>query len=253
MSWWTSIRDTVEQAAPAIAGAALTYFSGGTLGAAFLGGLGGGAVGAATGQGFGQGALEGYAGAMGADYLSGTEAAGGTGLLGAGAHLGTVGAAGGGIGTGGATAAGGAAATGGFGSQAASLLLGGAKSLALSQALQQMSQQANTFGPQRQQYANELAQLEANPSSITNLPGYQAGLQAVQRSLAAQGYSGSGNMMAALQGYGANIYNQQVQTLSGLAGAGINPAVPISGMATSGQAALAGLGLLGAGAQQAGF
>jgi hypothetical protein len=50
-----------------------------------------------------------------------------------------------------------------------------------------------------------------DPSEVTKLPGYQAGIEAVQRSLAAQGYQGSGNMMLALQRHGENAYNQAVQ------------------------------------------
>lgn len=88
----------------------------------------------------------------------------------------------------------------------------------------QLQASADPFAGQRAQYAQQLSALQANPSSIANLPGYQAGLDAVQRSMAAQGYQGSGNMMAALQNYGGNIYDQQMQTLAGLAGAGANPA-----------------------------
>ncbi len=44
--------------------------------------------------------------------------------------------------------------------------------------------------------------------NVQNLPGYQAGMDAVQRSMAAQGYQGSGNMMAALQNYGQQAYQQ---------------------------------------------
>lgn len=53
---------------------------------------------------------------------------------------------------------------------------------------------------------------------ITKMPGYQAGEQAIMRSMAAQGYLGSGNMMEALRNYGSDFYNQQLRTLSGLAG-----------------------------------
>jgi hypothetical protein len=49
-----------------------------------------------------------------------------------------------------------------------------------------------------------------DPGDVTKLPGYQAGLEAVQRSMAAQGYQGSGNMMLALQRHGENAYNQAV-------------------------------------------
>lgn len=49
-----------------------------------------------------------------------------------------------------------------------------------------------------------------DPSDVTKLPGYQAGLEAVRRSMASQGYQGSGNMMAALSKYGGDFYNQAV-------------------------------------------
>ena len=42
--------------------------------------------------------------------------------------------------------------------------------------------------------------------------------------MASQGYQNSGNMMAALQDYGGNFYNNAVTQLGGLAGAGYNPA-----------------------------
>jgi hypothetical protein len=56
------------------------------------------------------------------------------------------------------------------------------------------------------------------------MPGYEAGLTAVQRKMASQGYQNSGNMLAALQDYGGNFYNNAVTQLGGLAGANTNPA-----------------------------
>jgi hypothetical protein len=79
------------------------------------------------------------------------------------------------------------------------------------------------FGPQRAQYQTQLSNLMANPSSISNTPGYKAGLDAVERKMASQGYIGSGNMMAALQDYGGNVFNQEANRLAMLAGAGIAP------------------------------
>lgn len=84
----------------------------------------------------------------------------------------------------------------------------------------QLKKAADPFGKYREQYAAELQALEANPSSITTRPGYQAGLQAVQRAGAAQGYTGSGNMAAGLAGYGQNFFEQQRQLLASLGGAG---------------------------------
>lgn len=63
----------------------------------------------------------------------------------------------------------------------------------------------------------QLDTLTADPASVQNLPGYKAGLQAVERRLAAQGFLGSGNAMTALADYGGRFYNDSVQTLSGLA------------------------------------
>jgi len=45
-------------------------------------------------------------------------------------------------------------------------------------------------------------------SDVTQLPGYQAGLQAVERRMNAQGFQGSGNMMTELAKYGGDAYNQ---------------------------------------------
>lgn len=89
---------------------------------------------------------------------------------------------------------------------------------------QLLAGQADPFASQRGQYAAQLSALNANPGAVLpTLPGYQAGLDAVQRSLAAQGYTGSGNMMAALQQYGGNAYQQESARLAGLAGANANP------------------------------
>lgn len=86
------------------------------------------------------------------------------------------------------------------------------------------SERADPFGPYREGYAQQLAALSANPSLITKQPGYAAGLEAVRRSLAAQGYQGSGNMMAALSQYGQKFLGDEQNRLATLAGAGFNPA-----------------------------
>ena len=115
------------------------------------------------------------------------------------------------------------------------------------QQLQQMAQQSNAMGPYRAQYAQQLQQLMANPSSIQNLPGYQAGVEAINRDAAAKGYFGSGNMAASLGMYGNQIYNQQAQMLAGLAGSNISPAVAGNMVNSAGQSQLSGLGMLGSG------
>lgn len=123
--------------------------------------------------------------------------------------------------------------------------------------MQQLAKQAitpNAMAPYQAQYAAQLAQLQANPSSITSMPDYQAGLDAVQRSMAAQGYQGSGNMAQALAQYGSSFYNQQVQQLEGLATAGANnTATGLSGLASGSQLASQSLASLGYGSRLLGW
>lgn len=85
---------------------------------------------------------------------------------------------------------------------------------------------ADPFASQRPQYQAQLSNLMANPSSIYSDPGYMAtlmqGEQGLQRNMAAQGFTGSGNALIALKGYDesfANTYlRQQEQLLTQLAG-----------------------------------
>lgn len=79
------------------------------------------------------------------------------------------------------------------------------------------------FDRYRGQYGADLQALERNPASITSRPGYQAGLQAVQRAGAAQGFTGSGNMAASLANFGQGFYQNEVNRLATLAGAGTAP------------------------------
>jgi hypothetical protein len=79
------------------------------------------------------------------------------------------------------------------------------------------------FDKYRGAYGQQLQALEKNPASITSRPGYQAGLQVVQRGQAAGGYLGSGNEMAALSKYGGDFYAQETARLANLAGAGAAP------------------------------
>src|SRR5882672_7685187 len=77
--------------------------------------------------------------------------------------------------------------------------------------------QSNPFGPYRPEYAKQLQDLMKDPSSITKDPGYQfqfdQGQQAVERSMAAKGFLGSGNEAIALteygQGFAQNYLKQQ--------------------------------------------
>ena len=82
---------------------------------------------------------------------------------------------------------------------------------------------ADPFAPLRAGYGQKLSALEADPSSITKTPGYDAGLQAVERRMLAQGYQGSGNMMTALHKYGGDFYNNERNFLMQASGGNFNP------------------------------
>jgi hypothetical protein len=108
-------------------------------------------------------------------------------------------------------------------------------------------QQSNPFGQYRPGYGAQLQTLMSDPSSVAQLPGYQflmdQGTQALQRSAAGPGGTGlgSGAMGADLVKYGQGLadqfYQQQVSTLSHLAGADISPANPAQALAGKGGAA----------------
>jgi hypothetical protein len=99
---------------------------------------------------------------------------------------------------------------------------------------------ADPFGPYRSGYAQQLNDLMANPTSVTSQPGYKFGLeqgeQGVSRAAAKQGLNLTPAESLALkqydQNYAQSYYQNQVSTLSNLAGAGIPP--------TSGATALGG-------------
>ncbi len=183
------------------------------------------------------------------------------GLIGGGANIGsfngTVGSApGAGIAgalRGNPATAGVAGGASGLGTLSSLLALGsGAYGLSNAAEMRKLAEQASASTQYAPQYAQQLHDLVSNPSSLTSTPGYEAGMQAVQRSLAAQGYQGSGNMAAALSKYGGDFYNQQVAQLNQLA----NPALAgtaLSGNALAMQAANSALQGIGAGVTGLGF
>ena len=75
---------------------------------------------------------------------------------------------------------------------------------------------AGKSGHQANQYGDQIAALEANPSSIQNAPGYKAGLDTIRNTDASTGYGHSGKEQVDLLNYGSTAYNQQIQTLSQL-------------------------------------
>lgn len=66
----------------------------------------------------------------------------------------------------------------------------------------------------------QLQDLMSDPSSVTEMPMYKAGLEAVQRTLGQQGLTGSGNAVLGLAEYGSNFYQQQLSSLAAIAQGG---------------------------------
>ena len=87
------------------------------------------------------------------------------------------------------------------------------------------------YAPYRGAAAQKLNTLMNDPNSIQNLPEYQAQMQAASRTMAAQGYTGSGNALVAAANAGGQAYQQAFNNLAMLSGAGQSPAYG-AGMAT---------------------
>lgn len=83
--------------------------------------------------------------------------------------------------------------------------------------IQELMDRTDPFVHQRETYGKLLDQLWNDPSQLEKSPGYQAGLQAVQRSEAAQGYGSSGHLANSLLQYGGSIFDKQINTLAALA------------------------------------
>lgn len=103
-------------------------------------------------------------------------------------------------------------------------LYGLLQSRRLQQLAKMRAAQADPFGPYRAGYAQQLAQLSADPTAITRTPGWDAGIQAIRRSAAGQGYLDSGNEISMLQNFGGQAFDREAARLANLAGAGFNPA-----------------------------
>lgn len=105
--------------------------------------------------------------------------------------------------------------------------LSGIYGLQQSRELRKLAQMAldrsDPFGSERASYAARLRELYADPSQVERLPGFKAGLTAVERKMASQGYNNSGNMMLALHDYGGRMFDAEAARLAELAGAGMRP------------------------------
>lgn len=84
------------------------------------------------------------------------------------------------------------------------------------------------YAKYRDAAAQKLNTLMNDPTSIQQLPEYKAQMQAASRTIAAQGYTGSGNALVAAAQAGGNAYQQAFNNLAMLSGAGQNPAAAAS-------------------------
>lgn len=75
------------------------------------------------------------------------------------------------------------------------------------------------FAEYRPEYAERLRALTADPSSIKDTATYKARLMAAERTMASQGYTGSGNALVAAADAGASAYQQEFENLGMLSGA----------------------------------
>lgn len=100
------------------------------------------------------------------------------------------------------------------------------------------SQQAyDPYAKYRDSAAQKLNALMSDPSSIAQLPEYKADLQAASRTMAAQGYTGSGNALVAAANAGGQAYQQAFNNLAELSGATQSPAAAESAYSASNLAA----------------
>lgn len=200
------------------------------------GGYGGGydlfGAGASTGAGLGGAGMEGAGAGLTGGFGAGAESGGGSFMDMMRRRMGGYG--GGGFGGGGGMPG---------------IMRQGLGALQLAGGLQQYQAQSQRQA-QQQAYAQQLQQLMANPSQVESLPGYQAGLRAVQRKGRAEGFGGSGSMAAALAGYGGQQYQQQLSNLAALQGGSQPVGSPMMGLVGAGTGAynLFGGGGGGAGA-----
>lgn len=223
----------------AIALGALAYGGAAALAGEGTGGAGAGAAGAGagTGEAAAVGGMEAWTGgtAATAEGASIAElAAGGAGVGGAEAGALAGGTAGGAGATGAAGGLFGTGVTAGQaleGLSAASSIYSGIAGAQQAAAAERAAAADDPMAASRAGYAQQLAGLAADPSSIIGTPGYEEGLeygeQALQRQLAASGRLGSGAEKIASQQlgqtYSANVLGAERTRLSMLAGGGTAP------------------------------
>jgi hypothetical protein len=82
---------------------------------------------------------------------------------------------------------------------------------------------ADPYRAFRGEAAERLNNLMKDPSKITETGAYKARMQAVQRQLAAQGYTGSGNALVEAAEAAGTVYQQEFENQGRLAGAFTTP------------------------------
>lgn len=95
------------------------------------------------------------------------------------------------------------------------------------QQAQQAQKAADPYAQYRPQAAQQLNSFVNNPNSYDAVANSSVGMayqQAAARTMAAQGYTGSGNALVAAANAGGQAYQQQFNNLATLAGANYNPA-----------------------------
>lgn len=92
---------------------------------------------------------------------------------------------------------------------------------------------ADPYREYRDEAAAKLNALIADPSSIKDSASYKARMQAAERTLAAQGYTGSGNAIIESANAGGAAYQQEFDMLARLAGVdtGLGNAASLAGTA----------------------
>lgn len=92
---------------------------------------------------------------------------------------------------------------------------------------------SDPFAKYRGYYGQQLQALEKDPGLLQQRPGYQAGLDAIERTMGSKGFLGSGNLAASMFRFGGQFYNEEANRLASLAGAGQTPGagqVPAAGL-----------------------
>lgn len=196
-----------------------------TLAFAGMGGAAAGAAGAG-GAGAGEATTTGTVAGYGADFGAAAET--GTAAGGTAAGAGTAAAPAATASSGGSSTP---AAAGGGGSTAANAggSLGARDYMSILSGLygiyqgERVRDSMDPFAGNRGYFADRLMELERDPSAIQRRPGYQAGVNTINRELASKGYYGGGNHPIALSRFAGDFYNQEANRLAQLAGAGAAP------------------------------